>query len=184
MTKKKILCKTLLLLFFISFLKQKVLAEEFNIAVLDIEKVIKESNSFVKFEKSLEVEKQKAEEHFKQEEASLREKQSELESKTSILSKEALQKEVIEFQEKVANFQESVNKKGMELQGKINEAGMFLNDIIKNIIEENPVYKKYTIILNKAIVIQINTEVKDITLEVLKDLNKKNIDLSKKISNK
>lgn len=184
MTTKKIFCKTFILIFFISFIKQKVLAEEISIAVLDIEKVIKESNSFVKFEKNLEVEKQKAEEHFKQEEANLREKQSELESKTSILSREALQKEVMEFQEKVANFQESVNKKGIELQGKINEAGVFLNDTIKNIIEENPVYKKYTIILNKAVIIQINASVKDITLEVLKDLNKKNIDLSKKISNK
>lgn len=168
--------KSLFLFTFILF-SFDVLAS--NIAVVNIEKIAQGSTAFKKLSSDLEKEKNLYQEKIKQKELELNTKKEDLESKSSLLSKESLQKQAMEFQNEVIKFQEEIKNKEQELQTKmasgmnvlVKEVGKISNEILK---EEK--YSRYSVAINSAVLVSYNEE-DDISMEVLKRLNKKKISL-------
>ena len=97
---------------------------------------------------------------------------------------ENLQKQALEFQKEILSFQEEIKTKEAELQEKLAYGLEVLNnevqEIVKQIVEEN---KKYNLVLNSNVLLY-SEDKNDITMEVLKRLNKKNINLIKKDTKK
>ena len=100
---------------------------------------------------------------------------------SAILSEENLQKQALEFQKEILSFQEEIKTKEVELQKKLAYGIEVLNEevqqIVNDIVKESD--NKYDVVLNSSVLLYSNDK-NDITLEVLKRLNKKNINLIKK----
>ena len=153
-----------------------------DIAVVDLENIVKESVAFKRLNESLEKEKNSYQEKIKQREIELNAKRDDLQSKSSLLSQETLQQKGLEFQKEVLTFQEEVKKKEVELQNKLVDGLSILNNEVKVIVEDllkEEQFKEYDKVANSALFIHYNKK-DDLTLEVLKRLNKKNITLIKK----
>lgn len=153
-----------------------------NVAVINLESIVKESVAFKRLNTSLEKEKNSYQEKIKQKEIELNAKRDDLQSKSSLLTQETLQQKSLEFQKEVLTFQEEVKNKETELQNKLVDGLNILNNevkvIVKGLLKEEQ-FKKYDKVANSALFIHYN-EKDDLTLEVLKRLNKKNITLTKK----
>ncbi|MDR1499043.1 MAG: OmpH family outer membrane protein [Rickettsiales bacterium] len=152
-----------------------------NIAVISIENILRDSTTFKKLNDSLEKEKNSYQSKIKQKEIELNAKKDDIDSKSSILSQETLQKKILEFQKEVLSFQEEIKNKENELQSKLSYGLSKLNTevdiIVKEMMKEEK-YKGYSIVMNSSVLLYYN-EKDDLTLEVLKRLNKKNISLVK-----
>lgn len=151
-----------------------------NIAVVDIEKIAQGSTAFRKLSDELEKEKNSYQDKIKQRELELNTKKEDLESKSSLLSKESLQKQAMEFQNEVIKFQEEIKNKEQELQMRM-ASGMNIlvkeiGSISKELLKEEK-YNKYSVVISSAVLVSYNEE-DDISMEVLKRLNKKKISLS------
>ena len=168
--------KKFLLFFF--FMATSVYAN--NIAIVNIDKIVQGSTAFKKLNESLEKEKNSYQEKIKQKEIELNAKRDDLQSKSSILSQENLQKQALEFQKEILSFQEEIKTKETDLQTKLANGLNILNTELQNIVEDivKKSEKKYDIVLNSSVLLYNNTA-DDITMDVLKALNKKNIDLTK-----
>ena len=173
--------KTLLVIFSF-FIMSSAFAN--NIAIVDVAKIVEGSTAFKKLSDSLEKEKNSYQDKIKQKEIELNAKKDDLQSKSSILSQENLQKQALEFQKEILSFQEEIKTKEAELQEKLAYGLEVLNnevqEIVKQIVEEN---KKYNLVLNSNVLLY-SEDKNDITMEVLKRLNKKNINLIKKDTKK
>lgn len=153
-----------------------------EIAIINMENIVKESVAFKRLNDSLEKEKNTYQEKIKQKEIELNAKRDDLQSKASLLSQETLQQKSLEFQKEILTFQEEVKNKESELQSKLVDGLNILNNEVKIIVEElikEKEFSKYNAVANSAMFIHYNTK-DDLTLEVLKRLNKKNISLIKK----
>ncbi|MDR0572315.1 MAG: OmpH family outer membrane protein, partial [Rickettsiales bacterium] len=98
--------KKILLLLIIGLFVATASAKE--IAVINLEEIIKGSTSLKKFNEELEKEKNEIQDLIKKKEEELNKKKDDLESNSSILTKEVLQTKALEFQRDVLAFQESV----------------------------------------------------------------------------
>lgn len=154
-----------------------------EIAVVNVEEIVKNSVAFKRLNDSLEKEKNDYQEKIKQKEIELNAKKDDLQSKSSIYSQEVLQKKSLEFQKEVLSFQEEVKNKEGELQEKLMYGLNILNDevktIVTNILKEEK-YKKYKTVINSTVLLVYEND-DNITNEILKRLNKKNISLTKNI---
>lgn len=152
-----------------------------NIAVVDVNKIVSGSTAFKKLNQSLEKEKNSYQDKIKQREIELNAKKDDLQSKSAILSQENLQKQALEFQKEILSFQEEIKAKEVDLQKKLAYGIEVLNEevqqIVNDIVKESD--NKYDVVLNSNVLLYSNDK-NDITLEVLKRLNKKNINLIKK----
>ncbi|MDR2760394.1 MAG: OmpH family outer membrane protein [Rickettsiales bacterium] len=147
--------------------------------VVNLEEAVRESVSFKKFNSDLEKEKDEIQELIRKREEELGKKKNDLESKSSILTKDALQAKAIEFQKEVFSFQDSVRQQENMLQEKLNKAVGILNGEIVKIVEEmvkEEKYSQYSRIVNAAVFLYYDKK-DDLTLEVLKRLNKRKINL-------
>lgn len=171
---KKILLFTFLLFSFNTFAGE--------IAVVDMEKIIQNSSAFKQLSDSLEKEKNSYQEKIKQKEVELNNKKDELESKSALLSKETLQKQAFEFQNEVLKFQGEIKEKEDELRENLskgmNTLAKEVADIVNSMLKEDK-YKKYSMVINSGVLLHHKDE-DDISMEVLKRLNKKNISLISK----
>lgn len=156
-----------------------------SMAVVNVDEIVKGSTAFKKLNTTLEKEKASYQDKIKQKEIELNAKRDDLQSKSSILSQENLQKQALEFQKEILSFQEDVKKKEANLQEKLAYGLNILNTeaqkIAADIVKESE--GKYNTVINSTVLLTYSKD-DDVTMEVLKRLNKKNLDLTKKDSKK
>jgi Skp family chaperone for outer membrane proteins len=151
-----------------------------EIAVINLEEIVKGSTSFKKFNEDIEKEKNEIQDLIKKKEEELNKKRSDLEARSSILTKESLQAKVVEFQKEVMAFQDSVRQEESKLQDKLNGALGILNNKINEIVAamiKEEKYEKYSFVLNSMVFVYYNKD-DDLTMEILKRLNKQKITFS------
>ncbi len=157
-----------------------------NIAIVNVEKIVQNSVAFKELNGELEKEKNLFQTKIKQKEIELNSKKEEIDSKSSLLSQETLQKKVLDFQNEVLKFQEEIKNKEIELQGKLskglNKLTEEINNIVNTLLKEDN-FKNYSMVINSAALLKYD-EKNDISMEILKRLNKKNISLIEKNKNK
>ncbi len=157
-----------------------------NIAIVNVEKIVQNSTAFKELNEELEKEKDSFQIKIKQKEIELSHKKEQIDSKSSLLSQETLQKQILDFQNEVLKFQEEIKNKEIELQGKLTGGLSKLTEEISNtvnILLKEDKFKNYSTVINSAALLKYNEE-DDISIEILKRLNKKNISLVEKNKNK
>ena len=109
--KKILFCLTLIL--FVSF---NISANASEVAIINLDEVVNNSTAMIKTKKKLDAKKLEVEKKLKAEEKKLADEKTALESQIKILSQEVAQKKVLEFQEKIIAFQNSVKENENNLQ--------------------------------------------------------------------
>lgn len=95
-----------------------IAAETGKVAIVDIEKAIKQTSAGVKMEKELKAEFEKKKADFSKREADLRKKFEEYDKKKNLFSEEARQKKTEEFQREQMSFQKEVAESQGSIQKK------------------------------------------------------------------
>ena len=161
------------ILFAVMLISGSALAAQPSIAVLDVQKVVAESDAGKAAQEEMSKKMKELQAKFKKEEDALMALQKEIEKKSSVWSAEVKEQKTREFQ-----------KKRRELQGKSEDARFELNKlkedrlepILKNlreVVETIGKTKKYTVILDDKAGVLYNDESVNITDSVIKALNKK-----------
>ncbi|GHU26713.1 hypothetical protein FACS1894152_1880 [Bacilli bacterium] len=160
--------------------KQNVQKPENAIAVVDVAKIAENSDEFNEFKNKVYTEKATVESKAESEILKLREEQDDLKSKASLLSESALAEKMEKLQERYAKIQEEGGQRMNILQNWLNTAVMILSEAIKAIISEmvkEEKYKGYSVVIEKQACLYYN-EKDDLTMEVLKRLNKKKLNIA------
>lgn len=167
--KKLLLCLGFLGIFFIN----QVNASE--IAVINLDEIIKNSTAMTKVNKALESRKADMEKRLKAQEKTLSNEKASLESQIKTLSQDVAQEKVAEFQQKVLNFQKEVRENENSLQKTYMDAIVEITNKIKEIVADMKTEKgskyKYDVVLPSSAVV-FNEKNVDISSEVLFKLNK------------
>ncbi len=149
------------------------LAEGQSIAVLDVQKVVAESDAGKAAQVEMSQKMKDLQAKFKKEEEDLLALQKDIEKKSSVWSSEVKDQKTREFQ-----------KKRRELQGKSEDARFELNKLkedmlepilksLREVVENLGKTKKYTVILDDKAGVLYNDASVDITANVVKALNEK-----------
>ncbi|MBM5782127.1 MAG: OmpH family outer membrane protein [Pelagibacterales bacterium] len=143
-----------------------------SIAVLDVEKIVKESAAMRDIQGKVSKQQEKYQKEVDKKQKELEAEQKKLEGKKNVLAKDAFEKEVKAFETKVDSLKEMVDKKqgnlkkaSVEAMGKVNEE---IKEIIANLSKE----KDLDLIVAAGQTLFYKDEM-DISEEVLKRLNKK-----------
>ena len=147
-----------------------------EIAVINLEEVLKNSIAMGKVNKTLEAKKSEMEKKLKLDEKKLTDEKNTLESQIKTMSQEVAQNKVMDFQSKVVDFQKNVKDNENELQKSYMDSVMQVTESIKTIIEEMKAEKDskydFEVVLPKAATIYNDKNI-DISSEVLSRLNKR-----------
>lgn len=169
--KKIILC-----LSFLSIIMFNIQANAQEIAVINLEEIIKNSSAMTKFSKNLDGQKNEIEKKLKVEEQALTTEKNGLESELTHLSNTLAQEKAIAFQKKVGEFQNKVKENESGLQKKYMAAIIEVTDNVKTIISDMKKEKdgryNFSVVLPKSSVLYNDSTI-DISAEVLSRLNKK-----------
>ena len=143
-----------------------------SIGVIDVERIVSDSLVMRDVQSKINKKQEEYQKEVDKKQESLAAEQKKIESRKTTLSKAAQEKEVKEFESKLNQFNESVEKKqnsirkaSLDVMGKINEA---MREIVSEISKE----KKLSVIISNNQTFFYKDEL-DITDEVLKRLNKK-----------
>lgn len=166
------------LLFCLGFLTM-VLVNQANageVAVINLEEIIKNSTAMSKINKELEAKKSDIEKKLKIDEKKLTDEKTSLEAQIKTLSQDVAQQKVMDFQQKVMDFQKNVKENENDLQRTYMNAVVQVTNTVKEIVAEmkNEKNSKYDfqVVLPSASVIY-NDKNLDISSEVLSRLNKR-----------
>lgn len=143
-----------------------------EIAVLDIEKIAKESKAVHDIQNKVTKKQEEFQKEITKKQTSLESDQKKLEAKKNILSKEALEKEQKEFEKKIDSLKELVDKRQNSLKKASADSMAKVNDKMKEIIAEIAQERALTLILPTSQVV-FSADKLDISSEVLEKLNKK-----------
>ncbi len=156
----------LIIFFFISFSSQ---ANE--IAIVDINFLLKNSNEGKAIDKEFKSQSEKNLNSFKKKEKELKDKENKIASKKNVLSKEDFKKEVQAFSEEVKKYnkgrKEKINKTNNQNNEKVVKLLKKINSILIDYSKENNI----STTLDKKYVIMTKSE-NDITEKILEILNK------------
>ncbi len=143
-----------------------------DIAVLDIEKVAKESKAVVDIQGKVTKKQEQFQKDINKKQGELEAEQKKLESKKNILAKDAFEKEQIAFSKKIDELKTFVEKKQSSLK-KASEAGMTkVNEEMKIIVAEIAKEKQVEVILPSSQIVYAIDSI-DVSNEVIVRLNKK-----------
>ena len=166
------------LLFCLGFLTM-VLVNQANareVAVINLEEIIKNSTAMSKINKELEAKKSDIEKKLKIDEKKLTDEKTSLEAQIKTLSQDVAQQKVMDFQQKVMDFQKNVKENENDLQRTYMNAVVQVTNTVKEIVAEmkNEKNSKYDfqVVLPSASVIYSDKNL-DISSEVLSRLNKR-----------
>ena len=143
-----------------------------NIAVLDIEKIAKESKAVHDIQNKVTKKQDEFQKEITKKQESLEAEQKKLEAKKNILSKEAFEKEQKAFEKKIDDLKTFVEKKQNSLKKASADSMSQVNDRMKDIISEVAKEKELTLILPASQIVY-SADNSDISAEVLERLNKK-----------
>lgn len=143
-----------------------------NIAVLDVEKIVKESVAMVDIQKKVTKKQEEYQKEVNAKQKELEAEQKKLEGKKTVLAADAFEKEMKKFEGKVDQLKELVDKKQNSLKKASVDAMGKVNDDIKTIIAELSKEKSLDLIVPAGQTLFYKDEM-DVSAEVLKRLNKK-----------
>jgi len=143
-----------------------------SIAVLDVEKIVKESSAMRDIQGKVTKKQDEYQKDVTKKQKDLEAEQKKLEGKKNILAKEAFEKEMKKFEEKVDDLKAFVDKKQNSLKKASMDSMSKVNDKIKDIIAEISKEKDVDLIVPTSQTLFYKDEM-DISAEVLKRLNKK-----------
>lgn len=143
-----------------------------SIAVLDVEKIVKESKAMRYIQKKVSAKQKSYQKHVDTEQNKLESLQKKLESKRKILSDKAFQKEAKKFEKEVIELKDHVNKKQLTLKQASVDGMKVVNDKIKDIIADLSEEQDIDLIVPAGQTL-FYKDTLDISDEVLKRLNKK-----------
>lgn len=156
-----------------------VLANQANaseIAVINLDEVIKNSKAIESANKILERKKSEIEKKLKVEEKKLSEEKESLEAKIKTFSQEVAQEKIVAYNQKLVEFQKMVRESEATLQKMSMEAVVEITNAIKTIVAEMKTEKNskynFDVVVPAASVIYSEKNL-DISAEVLSRLNKK-----------
>lgn len=161
---------TILLAIFALFAFSSSFAGE--IAVLDIEKIAKESKAVHDIQNQVSKKQDQFQKEITKKQSSLESDQKKLEAKRNILSKEAFEKEQKSFESKIEELKELVDSRQATLKKASADSMSEVNDKMKDIIGEIAKEKALTLIIPSSQVV-FSVDSLDISDEVLERLNKK-----------
>jgi len=151
-------------------------SSDFRIAVLRMDVIQQQARVLADLRKQRENYESDLKTTFEKTQKALEKEKTEIESQQDVLSREALQKRVVEYQQKIANFQRGVTEKAQAIEASFQKAlteiqDKHLDGIVGNIIEK----KQITMVLDGRIVRLSASAGKslDITDEVVSALDKK-----------
>lgn len=148
-----------------------IAAETGKVAIVDIEKAIKQTSAGVKMEKELKAEFEKKKADFSKREADLRKKFEEYDKKKNLFSEEARQKKTEEFQREQMSFQKEVAESQGSIQKKERELLEPIAKKMEEIIEKVAKDGGYTAILDRRAILWGSKTV-DLTDDVVKEFEK------------
>ena len=143
-----------------------------NIAVLDVEKIVKESVAMVDIQKKVTKKQEEYQKEVNAKQKELEAEQKKLEGKNTVLAADAFEKEMKKFEGKVEQLKELVDKKQNSLKKASVDAMGKVNDDIKTIIAELSKEKSLDLIVPAGQTLFYKDEM-DVSAEILKRLNKK-----------
>jgi len=143
-----------------------------EIAVLDVEKIVKESSAMRDIQSKVTKKQTDYQKDVDKKQKALEADQKRIEGKKNVLTKEALEKEVTEFDKKVEDLKQFVDSKQNVLKKASLDAMSKVNDKIKDIISEIAKERKIDVIIPAAQSLYYEESL-DISAEVLEKLNKK-----------
>ncbi len=143
-----------------------------EIAILDVEKIVKESSAMRDIQSKVSKRQAEYQKDVDKKQKTLEVEQKRIEGKKSLLSKEALEKEVTEFDKKVEDLKQFVDSKQNTLKKASLEAMSKVNEKIKEIMSEIAKEKKIDVVIPANQAIHYDEKL-DISSEVLEKLNKK-----------
>ncbi|MSP33325.1 MAG: OmpH family outer membrane protein [Rickettsiales bacterium] len=164
--------KITLLAAFTTFMLHSASSFAGDIAVLDIEKIAKESKAVHDIQARVSNKQEEFQKEITKEQSKLEAEQKKLESKKSTFSKEGLEKEQKSFEKKVDALKALVEKRQASLKKASADSMAKVNDKMKDIIAEIAKEKQLNLIIPSSQVV-FSTESLDISAEVLEKLNKK-----------
>jgi Skp family chaperone for outer membrane proteins len=152
-----------------------------RVAVINIQKIAENLRVFKEFRESLNEEKASIENKAQQDIMKLAEEGKDLELKSEILSEKALKERTKKIQEKYMKIREEAESKIANIQNKLNTALINLNRAVEaasaELIREKS--GEYSMVIEKQVLLYYNAE-DDITMEILKKLAKKKLNLAEK----
>lgn len=143
-----------------------------KIAILDVEKIVKESVAMKDVQNKTTKKQDEYQKEVTKKQNALEAEQKKLEGKKNVLSKETLDKEVAAFEKKVEDLKTFVDKKQNSLKKGSMEAMGKINDKIKDIIADISKEKDLDVIIPASQALYYKDEL-DVSAEVLTRLNKK-----------
>jgi len=152
------------------FIVNSAYATEF--AILDLERIIKESNAMKDIQNKVNKKQEDYQKEVNKKQTELESEQKIIESKKNVLSKEGFEKEVQKFEKKLDDLKTMIDRKQNTLKKASMESMSKVNEIIKEIIAEISKDKNYDAIIPASQTIYYADGL-DITEEVLKKLDKK-----------
>ena len=145
-------------------------SENVSIAFVDVQKILSESNSGKKFQKSISDKVNKNLKIVQKEEKDLKNQESEILKQKNILSKEELDNKITKFQKEVQNFRNKKKKFDTDISKErskfVNKMFEYLNKILANYASE----KSISLIVQKKNILIGKSEL-DITKDILKIFN-------------
>lgn len=143
-----------------------------SIAVLDVEKIVKESAAMRDIQSKVSKKQDEYQKEVTKKQKDLEAEQKKLESKKNLLAKEAFEKEMKTFEGKIENLKAFVDKRQNSLKKASVDSMSKVNDKIKDIIAELSKEKDLDMIVPTSQTLFYKDEM-DVSAEVLKRLNKK-----------
>ena len=168
MKASKGLVSQLVVVIAMSLVSSVVRAEEFKMAVVDMQKALQTVDAGKTAKARLEKEFESKKKEFQSEEATFKKQQL-------VMSNEARMKKQQELQERQMKLQELVQRSQAEIATKEQEMTRPLVNKLREIIAETAKKKNFTVILEKnENTVLYHQEKDDITDEVIEQFNKKN----------
>ncbi len=143
-----------------------------DIAVLDIEKIAKESKAVHDIQVKVSKKQDEFQKEISKKQAELESDQKKLEAKKTTFSKEGFEKEQKAFEKKIDALKELVDKRQNSLKKASADSMAKVNDKMKEIISEIAKAKELNLIVPSSQVV-FSADSLDISAEVLEKLNKK-----------
>jgi outer membrane protein len=143
-----------------------------NIAVLDVENIIKNSSVMKDIQKRVSGKQSEFQKEIDKRQADLEAESKKIQSKKGVLSDEAFVKEQEKFEKKVEELKAYVEKKQNSLRKASLDAMSQVNEKMKDIIEEVSTAKGFDVVIPSAGTLYFKDSSMDISSEVLKKLNK------------
>jgi len=156
----------------LTFLVSLGSANASNLAVLDVENIIKNSSVMKDIQKKVSAKQTEFQKEIDKKQAELEAESKKIQAKKDVLSEEAFTKEQVKFDKKVEELKSYVEKKQNSLRKASLDAMSKVNEKIKSIIEEISKEKNIDIVVPSAGTLYFKNSEMDISSEVLKNLNK------------